>query len=115
MVDADGNTVYKDANGEFAEYIDGKYYVADENGEPKEVAVEDLEKVLKDNYYFALSAETSIAYRESYQMFVDPAFVGSSTIRDAVGTAFSKIIVSKDDIAKTLKETVDNLGPKYMK
>ena len=115
MVDADGNAVYKDANGEFAEYIDGKYYVADENGEPKEVAVEDLEKVLKDNYYFALSAETSIAYRESYQMFVDPAFVGSSTIRDAVGTAFSKIIVSKDDIAKTLKETVDNLGPKYMK
>ena len=46
MVDADGNAVYKDANGEFAEYIDGKYYVADENGEPKEVAVEDLEKAL---------------------------------------------------------------------
>ena len=115
MIDASGNQIYKDANGNLAELIDGKYYVADATGNAVEVAMEDLEKALKDNYYYSLSAETSIAYRESYQMFVDPAFVGSSTIRDAVGTAFSKIIVSKADIAKTLQETIDNLGPKYMK
>ncbi len=115
MVDTEGNVIYKDANGEFAELIDGKYYVADAEGNAVEVSVADLTPALKDNYYFSLSAQAGINYRESYNMFVDPAFVGSSTIRDAVGTAFSKIIVSKEDINKTLEDTINNLGPKYMK
>ena len=64
-------------------------------------------------YYFALSAKTAIAYRESYNMFVDDAFTGSSTIRDEVGTAFSKIIVQNASVAQTLEDSMNTIGPKY--
>lgn len=67
---------------------------------------------------FAESAKAAMSYlgtetESGYTMFVDPAFVGSSIIRDAVGTAFSKIIVRKEDIKKVLADTLTNLGPKY--
>ena len=46
-------------------------------------------------------------------MFVDDAFVGSSTIREEVGTAFSKIIVQNANVETTLKESMETIGPKY--
>lgn len=74
-----------------------------------------LDPELNLNYHYALSSQVGIEYRDNYRMFVDPAFVGSSTVRDAVGTAFSKIIVQNEDISKTLSETISTLGPKYQK
>ena len=64
-------------------------------------------------YHYALSATVSIAYKQTYTMFVDDAFVGSSTIREEVGTAFSKMIVQKTDVRTTLEETMNTIGPKY--
>lgn len=64
-------------------------------------------------YHYALSATVSIAYKQTYTMFVDDAFVGSSTIREEVGTAFSKIIVQKANVETTLKESMETIGPKY--
>lgn len=66
-------------------------------------------------YYFSLSANVSITYRENFTMFVDPAFVGSATIRDEVGSLFSKIIVNKAEISATIEETLSSLGPKFQK
>ena len=115
MMDAAGNYIYVDKNENPVVKEDGKFWGTDAEGNAVEVDEADVIQVLKDNYYFSLSAQAGIDYRSSYNMFVDPAFVGSSTIRDAVGTAFSKIIVSKADIQKTLDDTINTLGPKYMK
>lgn len=67
------------------------------------------------SYHYARSATVAIQYRDSYTMFVDDAFVGSSTIRDQVGTSFSKIVVQFANIEATLEEAMNTIGPKYWK
>lgn len=67
------------------------------------------------SYHYARSAAVSIQYRDYFNMFVDDAFVGSSTIRDQVGTTFSKIIVQKANIKSALEEAMNTIGPKYWK
>ena len=37
-------------------------------------------------------------YIEDYTFFVDPAFIGSSTIRDEVGNLFDDVLVNKMEV-----------------
>lgn len=74
----------------------------------------DYEANLK--YYFSRSAAAGLSYTEKgYTLFVDPAFNGSSTIRDEVGTLFTKVIVNGTDITTAIKESLNTLGPSYQK
>lgn len=88
----------------------------------RESAYEDetYKKYLQNPLYktHADSAKAAKKYRGEelgYSMFVDPAFKGSSTIRTSVGSAFSRIIVQKEDIRTVLNETIKNLGPAYQR
>ena len=68
-----------------------------------------------DKINHSMSANVGLQYRNTYNFFVDVAFVGSSAIRDAVGSMFSAIIVNKKDITKAIQDTLNELGPKYQK
>lgn len=94
----------------------GGYLPVRESAFDNEVYQAYLNNKLQKTY--ADSAKAAMQYRGDelgYTMFVDYAFVGSSTIREAVGTAFSKIIVQKEDVRKVLNDTMTTLGPKYQK
>ncbi|HKM29208.1 MAG TPA: extracellular solute-binding protein [Bacilli bacterium] len=68
-----------------------------------------------DKIYPSMAANIGLQYRDTYNFFVDDAFVGSSAIRDAVGSMFSAVIVNKKDITKAIQDTLNELGPKYQK
>ena len=69
-----------------------------------------------DKIYASQSANVALTYLENgYVFFVDEPFVGSSAVRDAVGTLFSNIIVNKKDIESSIKNTLDELGPSYQR
>lgn len=52
---------------------------------------------------------------EGYVFFVDKPFVGSAEIRDEVGALFTKVVVNKEDIAQSIKDSLNTLGPAYRK
>lgn len=68
-----------------------------------------------DKINHSMSANVGLQYRNTYNFFVDDAFVGSSAIRDAVGSMFSAVIVNKKDITEAIQDTLNELGPKYQK
>lgn len=68
-----------------------------------------------DKINHSMAANVGLQYRNTYTFFVDPAFVGSSEIRDAVGSMYSAIIVNKKDINQAITDTLNELGPKYQK
>ncbi|MDD3171277.1 MAG: extracellular solute-binding protein [Bacilli bacterium] len=74
-----------------------------------------LENPPVDKINHSMAANVGLQYRNTYTFFVDPAFVGSSEIRDAVGSMYSAIIVNKKDISQAIKDTLNELGPKYQK
>lgn len=62
------------------------------------------------------SAQCGLAYLENgYTFFVDEPFVGSSEIRDEVGSLFTNVVVNEEDVAAAIKETLSILGPAYRK
>ena len=65
---------------------------------------------------FSKAANLALQYREQgYQFFVDPAFVGSSKVRDEVGSALVSIVVNKHDVKTRLEAAYATLGKAYQK
>jgi len=65
---------------------------------------------------YSKAANLALQYREQgYQFFVDPAFVGSSKVRDEVGSALVSVIVNKAEVKKRLEDAYATLGKAYQK
>ncbi len=65
---------------------------------------------------YSKAANLALQYRaQGYQFFVDPAFVGSSKVRDEVGSALVSIIVNKAEVKKRLEDAYATLGKAYQK
>lgn len=63
----------------------------------------------------AKAAKVGLSYIENgYKFFVDPAFVGSSGIRDEVGLLFSAVVVNKRNIQQRITEAYANIGNAYV-
>lgn len=61
------------------------------------------------------AANVALSYlNDGYQYFVDPAFVGSSGVRDEVGRAYVAIIVNKRIIDDRIRDAYNTLGSAYI-
>lgn len=65
---------------------------------------------------FSMAANVALNYlNNGYKFFVDPAFVGSSGVRDEVASLFTAIIVNKKDVDERLLKAYQTLGKAYQK
>ncbi|HHX78930.1 MAG TPA: extracellular solute-binding protein [Acholeplasmataceae bacterium] len=65
---------------------------------------------------FSMAANVALNYLDSgYQFFVDPAFVGSSGVRDEVAALFTAIIVNDKDVEERLTKAYQTLGKAYQR
>ncbi len=104
-----------DGTSEFA-IETGSYLPVRKSAYETEAYSEYLTNPPLEKIYNSQSASVALTYLESgYTFFVDDPFVGSSEVRDAVGTLFSNIIVNKKDIATSIQNTLNELGPSYQK
>ncbi|MFA5220584.1 MAG: extracellular solute-binding protein, partial [Bacilli bacterium] len=65
---------------------------------------------------FSMAANVALGYLDGgYKFFVDPAFVGSSGVRDEVGAIFTAVIVNGKDPQERIEKAYQTLGKAYQK
>lgn len=65
---------------------------------------------------FSMAANVALGYLDSgYKFFVDPAFVGSSGVRDEVGAVFTAVIVNDRDPKERMTKAYQTLGKAYQR
>lgn len=104
-----------EVNAKFCVEADGYVPVRSSGYEATEY-VEFLNNPPLDKINYSASAKIAISYSdEGYKFFFDPAFVGSSDVREAVGILMSKVIVSGENIKTAIEDVIDELGPSYQR
>lgn len=90
----------------------GGYFPVRKSAFQSEKYQEYLTNPSEDKIAYSAAANVALnSYIEEYTYFVDPAFIGSATIRQEVGSFFDDILVNGEDINQRYEELRNDLMP----